>query len=320
MKVGADAEQFGVVDVWWTADGSLCSSVQLVPATTFQAEPAADAFVARKNRFMEESMSVSLTKLPIACSSKRVRYEESGLAKFLLDLAKRGFRRQGVEVVLTQGGNVRGKADYEPGEFTLGNLFAEFYFPMEMAVVELPGQVIAEAIRFSRSAEGEKPGFLHADSGVEVSEEHVVLKIDGRPFEAGRTYVVALPNVLLKGMDNVAPLVAYAGENLQCPEDEACLPIKQVICDVCAKDAWRELCGLDQWEHGALAHVDLKAAVLAHIKEMDTSGDGTLSEEELRQGAAKRGLSSGLVPQMMRALDVNHDGRVSHDEILALVH
>ena len=63
----------------------------------------------------------------------------------LADLAaEQGARAlHGCDAALIQGGAVRGKAEYAKGAFTFGDLMREFAFECEMAVVELPGRVLA---------------------------------------------------------------------------------------------------------------------------------------------------------------------------------
>lgn len=122
VKVGVDADNIGVVDVWWARDGTLRSSCTLLPASEFTAEPAAAAFVQKQEHFVTGMMECPITTLAMPMTSKRVRFEESGVATMLLQLVKRGLHREGVELAMIQGGAVRGGADYAAGPFTLGDL------------------------------------------------------------------------------------------------------------------------------------------------------------------------------------------------------
>lgn len=322
VKVGIDSEKIGIVDMWWTPEGHVRHAVSLIPATDFPLHFQMQAFVQRKKRFLEESMNVVITQLPYACSSKKVRYEESGLAKFLLDIAKRGLAHEGVDLVMVQGGSVRGKADYEAGDFTLANLYAEFSFSTDMAIVPLRGSIIAEAIHHTRSQDGEKPCFLQTDSGVEVSPDHRVIKINGQPINPEKTYTAAVFVMLLWGMNDIGPLVSYASVMFDRPTEESCKPLKQIICEVCMKDAWRALVGYDTWDkdgNGAVDPQELRAAVHQLMHHLDKDGDGTVDSEELSELIAEKGMQSGLVPLMMSAIDRNEDGRLSREEIIQMV-
>lgn len=80
------------------------------------------------------------------------------MAKFLLSSVKDGLSEEGVELAMIQGGAIRAGADYKPGPFTMGDLFAEFAFDCNQAIIQLPGQIISESAYNSRNAP--KPAYL----------------------------------------------------------------------------------------------------------------------------------------------------------------
>ena len=86
VKVGQDAERIGCVDIWWTADGAIRSAVALLPATEFEKDETAQAFVKDKHDFLNEMMQTPIAKVDNKMSSKKVRFEPSGVASFLLTL------------------------------------------------------------------------------------------------------------------------------------------------------------------------------------------------------------------------------------------
>ena len=136
VKVGADGERIGVVDIWWDEAGKIQSSTILVPAAEFPTEPRAEAYRQRMADFLKDMMSVPIATVPSAMSSKRVRFEASGMATFLLSMVKRGLKKDGVEMIMLQGGAVRAKADYSPGPFTMGDLFKEVSHPTRPVVFQ----------------------------------------------------------------------------------------------------------------------------------------------------------------------------------------
>lgn len=75
-----------------------------------------------------------LFSLPKPMSSKKVRFEESDLASYLLSLTKRGLNsnQANVEICIMQGGAVRGNMDHPEGDFELGKLFDEFAFGLRL--------------------------------------------------------------------------------------------------------------------------------------------------------------------------------------------
>ena len=57
-----------------------------------------------------------------------MRFEQSGIASFLLTYVRRACEKDGVELAMVQGGFIRYGKDYEPGPFLMGDLFGEFAF------------------------------------------------------------------------------------------------------------------------------------------------------------------------------------------------
>ena len=95
VKLGQDAERIGFVDIWWTAEGSLRSRVQYLPCTEFEEDAACAEFVKRQKDFLTRMMTTPIATLPRAMSSKKVRFEPSGVASFLLTFVRRcGLRSQ----------------------------------------------------------------------------------------------------------------------------------------------------------------------------------------------------------------------------------
>lgn len=323
VKVGLDAENIGIVDIWWTADGTLNSSCTVKKAAEFPEEPVAAAFVAKQKAFLEDSMGVAISWIPEQCSSRMVRYEPSGVATFLMDQIKRGLASNGVELVLIHGGAVRGKADYKPGPFTMGNLYAEFGFPTEQAIVEIKGQIIADSIRNSRSGEGEKPCFLHTDSGAVVSDNHHLVTVNNQPLDPEKTYRVSIISALLKGMNVIEPLYSWTQANIKIPDDESCRPAKDIIVEVCMKDTWRKLLGYDKWDSdgdGSISSEELDRALDDCLSHIDVDRDGFIDEAELRAFVDAKGLQSGLIALLIQSLDSSSDGKLSRDEFVKLAH
>merc|ERR1711957_775274 len=79
------------------------------------------------------------------------------------------------------------------GPFTYRDLMRELGFETQMAFVGLPGAVMQETIRKSRSGEGAKPFFLHCDADVviDTEPEFKISSINGLPFDPARKYMCA---------------------------------------------------------------------------------------------------------------------------------
>lgn len=316
VKVGADAVNAGVIDVWWDASGKVNVACQMLPLAGFRAPvscPCA-AYVKKQQDMLNSILEAEILRLPNATTTLRTRFEPCELASILLTKVKKAL--DGVEIVLIQGGAVRGKNSYEPGPFTYGGLMKEFAFGMEMAVIELPGAIIAESIKNSRSTpEKEAPNYLHADSECtfDPADAQKLTHIDEKPLDSAKKYKVAIYQFLLGGMNEIEPLLSYVKENVKVPDLELCLPAKGLVMETCMKQMWRKIIG---------PNTDLKAA----FAKMDPNGDGLLSKDEmlahLKNLAAdddpNNNVSVDLVAQLLQVLDVDGDGKLSFAEIEAL--
>jgi len=319
VKVGQDAEKIGVVDIWWDGEGKVHSSIAILEATAFELSPEVSAFRDQQDAKVTQRMEAPIAFFPEPMSSKRVRFEPSDVATFLLSIIKRGLARLGVEVALIQGGAVRAGKDYPPGPFCMADLYAELAFDCHQAVIQLPGHIIAESIHNTRNLPKPAPNFLHADSGVIVAEDgsHRVLSIAGSPFEPQRVYTVAIYRLLLTGLNAIEPLCSYVKEHTQIPKQEACAPAKSVVIEVLARDAWRRVLGLASSDEQ-----DASEAVLDQcFKEMDKDGDQFITRLELETMMEERfgeNPSGALIACMMNTLDLNHDGIISKEEFFNL--
>lgn len=317
VKMGEDATHIGIVDIWWTASGELKSSLKQMEATAFSEEPKAEAFARKHQEHLQGIMSKPLFSLDEPMSSKQVRSGESTIASKLLGLVRQGLADEGVEVVLLNAGNIRGKKDYEAGNFLIGDLYSEHPWDNEMAIVSLPGLVLRDCIRASRSGAREMPCFLHADPSTKVSKEHELLEINGEPVEDERLYTVAILVHLLNGMDSIEPLVRHVdgGKGLQVPDEETCRPTKVVILKFCMMDSWRRLLGITSWaSHANILNDDeIERKAQQAFEALDSNRNGTVDREECM--AFLKSKDVPLVEMMFSSIDMDQDGLVSFEEI-----
>lgn len=317
VKTGMDAERFAIVDVYWEADGTRRVVPMLLPSRAYPRLSSTALFCESMGRFLQSVMEEEIARLPCAMSSKRVRFEESDLATWLLTLVRRGQEKHAVDLVLLQGGAVRAGAEYEAGPFTLGNLYAELAFECPQAVIELPGHVIQESVKNSRETPKPAPNFLHADDGVKFGEGNLIAEIAGLPFDAQRLYRVSIYQLLLTGLNVIEPLYSYVVQNVRVPAEETCTPVKDLVADVCMQDLWFTLAGLDC----KVPHQELVERAGAAFTALDTDHDDMIKISEL-QGCffAKFGKLPGdaLLHRMIEALDEDGNGVITKDEFVAL--
>ena len=326
VKTGQDAERIGVCDVWWDASGKMHSCSTVLPASEFAAEPVAQQFVDEQAAFVKSMMDAQIAIVTQPMTSKKVRFEPSGVATFLLTFVQRALKKDGVELATVQGGFVRAKKDYEPGPFKMGDLFSEFAFEGPMAIIPVKGSILNDSMRTTRGAPKPSPNFLHFDAGVVVEgevDDCNIVSVGGVPFDPEKIYTIAIYQFLLTGLNVIEPLMSYVREHVTVPDVEACRPVKDVVVEICMKDEWRRIIGFEQLDadgDGQVSKEELHAGIAKMIAAIDHNGDGSVSKEELSEHVAKIGGDTALVEQLVKTLDHNGDGMISKEEFEDLVY
>jgi len=295
-----------------------------MPSTEFPPLQSVKDYCDAKEQFVASMMSAPLLELPCSLSSVRVRFEPSDMATFLLSLLKRALRHEDVELAVVQGGGVRAGREYAAGPFTMADLYAEFAFSMEMAVIPLPGSIIAESIKASRISPKPAPNFLHVDDAAEVNDANELTAIDGQPLERDKVYTTAVPLSLLTGMNAIEPLFGYVTANVKVPPEDSCTRAKEAIIDYCMKEMWRRLLGQDALEGaGSPSSNELVTGLNKAFESLDTNSDGKIKRDELADAMAQKfGERPGasLIKNMIDALDLDKDGDISKEELFTLAH
>jgi len=349
VKMGQDAETIGIVDIWLSPSGEVSSKVWALPSTKAPVHEPARAWVAKQKFFVKQALGTSMARIPVAGSSKRVRHATDPFVQWLLGLARRGLASEGraVEMVLMNGGSVRGRRNYKAGEaLTLRTLYDEFAFHTPLAVVNVPGRILEDSVRTSRSGHLPNPGLLHTDAGTVVeAATHTIASVLGQAFDPGRTYAVAVNYNLLVGMDNVQPLSDYFKEHsAEVSPEDSCPEAKLVIIKFAITQAWRRLLGISTTGSVALTREKSAELISTAFATMDTTADGKVSISELQKyvdrhlavagdSSATSGLDNdgspadasefndrNLIERMIATLDVNADGQVSQHELLSILH
>lgn len=114
------------------------------------------------------------------------------------------------DVALFNGGGLRG--DVERRErLTYADLREEIPFDNEIVLAMIPGSVLADAVRFSRTERRASGGFLQIDDRARVDADGTLLELAGAPLDRQRLYRVATLRALLLGMDRIDPFTAWSG-------------------------------------------------------------------------------------------------------------
>jgi len=265
------------------------------------------------NRPLEEIESAYLCEIDpgISLKSTQIRRSQTTVGTLLTSLVRDGLRqtagnKEACEGVMMDAGAIRRNFEYPEGYsvFTWGDLKKEVPFSSEIVVVSIPGQILADAIQFSRKrAYFEVPedwgGFMQLDDGFTWDEEtRSITHVNSAPLDLNKEYNIGILVLSLQGMNKNQPLMDWCNANpkLDFVFDEAGRPAKDIIIDCCAKIILSQL--------GAFHDLDLDA-------------DGQLSPEEVKtamQMRLKRTVSSKEVTNLMNKIDVNSDGFISRDE------
>lgn len=151
-----------------------------------------------------------------------------------------------VDAVLLMGGNIRGGTDYEVGSFfSLEALEAEIKSDETIAVINMPGSVLAEGIAATHSGDP-IPGWMQYDIG--VREEYfddgrppVVTHVGGLPIEKDRIYRVATKISDLTNNQS-KPLTDYYTANRHLyPSKGAYVNIQSELMSYFARNLWRKV-------------------------------------------------------------------------------
>lgn len=301
VKAAADAVSVGVTDLVWPAstesqgDGPTVSAV-LVDVAAFaergDVRAKVDAHMKRVDELSSAILLVVEEDTELSSIGTRSRQTSMGTL-----IASRVRVALGAEVCIFNGGGIRAGKTYE-GTFSYGDLQAEVPFENEIVVVPLPGQVLADAVRVSRSrAPVESGGFLQVCDHTAVGADGTITHVAGEPFDPSRTYRVALVRNLFAGMDHVAPIVAFASAHpLAIPPALSGRDVKLVLLESFARNLWTKLGG---------------------FQTVDANGDGRVTRDELAMAITAytreppSDVAAGIV---LRALDRDHDQQISEDE------
>jgi hypothetical protein len=228
-------------------------------------------------------------------SSKGTRAQQTSLGTLFCSLLRDALE---AEACVMNGGGIRGSRDYT-GHFAYGDLEGEVPFDNEIVVACIPGEVLANAVRASRSlAPRESGGFLQVDDRAVVTEgEHRLVTVAGAPLDPGRDYRVALVRNLFAGMDHNGPLVAFAAARPdRIPPPGSGRDIKLLLVEAFSHALWQQF--------GA-------------FEAIDENHDGVIDASEVADAVARatrEPASPITVELLMRALDRDHDKVISRAE------
>ncbi len=195
-----DASERGAVKV--------TTEVRLEPVAGYPEDPAMRARVDAHLEAVRVLEARTLLILPEGevLSSVGARHKQTSFGGFVCSRLRDTL---GAEAGIFNGGGLRG-GTARRGRLTYADFQEELPFDNEVVVASLPGAVLRDAIRYSRTTLGGTGGFLQVDDGAQMDEQEELVTLAGAPLDPDRLYRVALVRDLLLGTDRIEPLLAFA--------------------------------------------------------------------------------------------------------------
>ncbi len=164
------------------------------------------AIVDRWNDQLQQRLDQVVGKTGVNWNGERasVRTQETNLGNLIADIMRNAV---GADIALTNGGGIR--ASINPGNITVADIYSTLPFDNTLAVIELRGMDIIEALEHSvRLLPEQNGGFLQV-SGIafevmpdaQVGARVINVKVGGRPISTGGYYTVATNDFLAAGGD-----------------------------------------------------------------------------------------------------------------------
>ena len=215
------------------------------------------------------------------------------MGKYICSLIKSSMnavRRQRahmVDAVLLMGGNIRGNAEYEAGSFfSLEMLEAEIKADEVVAVVPMPGWLLAQGIQATHAGEPIS-GWMQYDEGiVEDYGQHppVVTHVAHEPIDMDRIYRVATKISDLRNGQSPPWTEYYTAHRNVLPPKGAYVNVHAELMTYFARNLWRKLWDSISMEIASNCEVDGNDECLIdeRLDALDTTGDGTISVEEIQ--------------------------------------
>lgn len=255
IKAGMNAVHAAVVEMSWkdetctkpTVESRFvkCSDWTPDPELQEQNERAYDALLPLRN-----TQLATVPKQYFPLSSGNARGEVCSMGQYICTLIKAAmtFERphDNVDAVLLMGGNIRGNVDkYPEGTFfSLETLKQETKEDEKLAVVPMPGWLLAEGIQHTHSGDP-IPGWIQYDSGVQQDEHGRVTHVADAPLVPNRVYRVATKvSDLTNGQ--CPPWVQYYEHfpHVLPTSNDAYVNVQSELMSFFAKTAWLRL-----WQH-----------------------------------------------------------------------
>ncbi len=216
IKAGMDAINLAITDIVWSSPSTPKEapdvSISLVPVKRFEPNQMMTKLVKdHQTRVLGTLEAAHIVGLrPIGgLTSYAIRVEQRTMGTFLTSTLRDSVMG---DCCLLPSGTIRRGYDYPSDHlmFTYRDLVSELPFDDDVVLVEYPGSVIEEGLKFSRGPlRRGMGGFLQVDVGMEVDADNNILKINGERFDPNKKYRLVINILALEGIDDNVPLIKY---------------------------------------------------------------------------------------------------------------
>jgi hypothetical protein len=306
LKPGMDAIYATVLEMSWpdaeTVGRQPTIQATFVKTSDWEPEPILAEECEHAYDALEPLRNTELARVPPSfepLSSVNSRGQVTSMGQYLCTLLRssinvsRRQRSQPVDAVLLMGGNIRGGTNYPQGSyFSLEALEAEIKSDEVMAVIPMPGWLLAEGIQATHSGDP-IPGWMQYDNGVleDFSQSPpVVTQIRGRPIAPDQIYRVATKiSDLTNGQS--PPWTKYYKEHPELlPPKGAYVNIQAELMSYFARNLWRRIWdSLSQALNSEcdLEQTDPSCQPEARLDTLDSDNDGKISVAEIQVALGK---------------------------------
>lgn len=217
IKAGMDSINVAVTDIVWpnasTVKDAPDVSISLVPVKRFDPNQAMVTRVKNHQTRVLGSLATAhivAIRPSVALTSKNIRVAQRTVGTMLTSFLRDALLG---DCCILPSGSIRCGLDYEPernASFTYKDLVSEMPFDDDIVVVDYPGEVIEEAILFSRGPMRKgMGGFVQVDSGMELDENDRIVLINGEHFDLKKKYRLVTNILALEGIDDNVPMIKY---------------------------------------------------------------------------------------------------------------
>lgn len=216
IKAGMDAINLAITDIVWPSPATPKEapdvSISLIPVKRFEPnEQVAQLVKDHQSRVLGTLDAAHIVDLipNVSLTSYAIRVEQRTMGTMLTTLLRDSMLG---DCCLLPSGTIRRGFEYPEDHliFTYRDLVSELPFDDDVVVVDFPGHVIEEGLKFSRGPlRRGMGGFLQVDVGMEVDSENNILVLNGEPFDKDRKYRLVMNILALEGIDDNVPLIKY---------------------------------------------------------------------------------------------------------------